>query len=337
MAALVAAGCGSDDSSGGGSSGSAPAGDATPGQTKIRVGLVTDIGGLNDRSFNQLANEGLKRAGSELGVETQVLTSKSNADYVPNLSRLAQQKVDLVIAVGFLMADATDTVASKFPNTKFAIIDVDATTMKHKPANVAGLLFTEQQSGYLAGYLAGLYTKDQGGNTIGAIGGQEIPPVQKYIAGYQKGAQDAAGIKTVFGYSQDFVDQAKCKELALNQIAEGAKVVFQAAGQCGLGVIDAAKDKKVQAVGVDADQSYLGPQMLTSAIKKVDVAVYDAIKAAQDGSFQGGANQVFDVKAGGAGLGKVSPAGAKYKDKVKAIQDKIASGELSDIPETPAK
>jgi basic membrane protein A len=337
MGALVAAGCGSNDSSGGGSSASAPAGDATPGQTKIRVGLVTDIGGLNDRSFNQLANEGLKRAGSELGVETQVLTSKSNADYVPNLSRLAQQKVDLVIAVGFLMADATDTVASKFPNTKFAIIDVDATTMKHKPANVAGLLFTEQQSGYLAGYLAGLYTKDQGGNTIGAVGGQEIPPVQKYIAGYQKGAQDAAGIKTVFGYSQDFVDQAKCKELALNQIAEGAKVVFQAAGQCGLGVIDAAKDKKVQAVGVDADQSYLGPQMLTSAIKKVDVAVYDAIKAAQDGSFQGGANQVFDVKAGGAGLGKVSPAGAKYQDKVKAIQDKIASGELSDIPETPAK
>jgi basic membrane protein A len=338
MAALVTAGCGSDDSSGGGSSSSSPAGAETPDQAKkIRVGLVTDIGGLNDRSFNQLANEGLKRAVSELGVETQVLTSKSNADYVPNLSRLAQQKVDLVIAVGFLMADATDTVAAKFPDTKFAIIDVDATSMKHKPTNVAGLLFTEQQSGYLAGYLAALYAKDQGGDSIGAVGGQEIPPVQKYIAGYQKGAEDAAGIKTVFGYSQDFVDQAKCKELALNQIAEGAKVVFQVAGQCGLGVIDAAKDKKVQAVGVDADQAYLGPQVLTSAIKKVDVAVFDSVKAVQDGSFEGGANQVFDVKAGGAGIGKISPEGTKYEAKVKEIQDKIASGELSDIPETPAK
>jgi basic membrane protein A len=333
MAALVAAGCGSDGSSGGGSSASTPTATAK----KLKVGLVTDIGGLNDRSFNQLANEGLKRAASELGVETKVLPSKSNADYVPNLSSLAQQKYDVVVAVGFLMADATDTVASKFPNTKFAIIDVDATTMKHKPTNVAGLLFTEQQSGYLAGYLAGLYTKDAGGKLIGAVGGQEIPPVQKYIAGYQKGAQDAAGIKTVFGYSQDFVDQAKCKELALNQIAEGAKVVFQVAGQCGLGVIDAAKEKKVQAIGVDADQSYLGPQVLTSAIKKVDVAVFDAIKSAQDGSFKGGADQVFDVKAGGAGIGKVSPAGAKYESKVQGIQAKIASGALSSIPETPAK
>jgi basic membrane protein A len=336
LAALVAAGCGSDSSSGGGSGSSS--GTATPAAAKkIRVGLVTDIGGLNDRSFNQLANEGLKRAASELGVETKVLTSKSNADYVPNLSSLAQQKFDLVVAVGFLMADATDTVASKFPNTKFAIIDVDATSMKHKPTNAAGLLFTEQQSGYLAGYLAGLYTKDQGGKTIGAVGGQEIPPVQKYIAGYQKGATDAAGIKTVFGYSQDFVDQAKCKELALNQIAEGAKVVFQVAGQCGLGVIDAAKEKQVQAVGVDADQSYLGPQVLTSAIKKVDVAVFNAVKAAQDGSFKGGANEIFDVKAGGAGIGKISAAGTKYEAKVKAIQDKIASGALSGIPETPTK
>jgi basic membrane protein A len=333
MGALVAAGCGSDETSGGGS------GSSDEGAKKLKVGLVTDIGGLNDRSFNQLANEGLKRAASELGVQTRVLTSKSNADYVPNLSTLAQQKYDLVIGVGFLMAAATDTVASKFPNAKFAIIDVDATTMKHKPKNVEGLLFTEQQSGYLAGYLAGLYAKDQGGKQVlGAVGGQEIPPVQKYIAGYQAGAKAAnSKVKTLYGYSQDFVDQAKCKELALNQIAEGAQVVFQVAGQCGLGVIDAAKEKGVQAVGVDADQSYLGSQVLTSAIKKVDVAVYNAIKGAQDGSFKGGANTIFDVKAGGAGIGKVSAKGSKYESKVKEVSDKIASGGLSDIPETPSK
>jgi basic membrane protein A len=333
LGALVAAGCGSDDSSGGGSGAS----ETPTTEKKIKVGLVTDIGGLNDRSFNQLANEGLKRAQSELGVETQVLTSKSNADYVPNLSSLAQKKFDVVVAVGFLMAEATDTVAAKFPDTKFAIIDVDATSMKSKPTNVLGLLFAEQQSGYLAGYLAGLYTKDQGGKLISAVGGQEIPPVQKYIAGYQKGAEDAAGIKTVFGYSQDFVDQAKCKELALNHIAEGAKVVFQVAGQCGLGALDAAKEKGAQGVGVDADQGYLGDYIITSAIKKVDVAVFDAIKAAQDGSFEGGANVIFDVKSGGAGIGAVYAEGSKYEAQVKEVQDKIASGELSDIPEEPTK
>jgi basic membrane protein A len=333
LGALVAAGCGSDSSDGGSSgSGSSSSSDSAK---KIKVGLVTDIGGLNDRSFNQLANEGLTRAKSELGVDTRVLTSKSNADYVPNLSTLAQQKYDLVIGVGFLMADAVDTVASKFPTTKFAVIDVDQSTLKHKPANVQGLLFAEQQSGYLAGYLAGLYTKAQGGKqVIGSVGGQKIPPVDHYIAGYQAGAEAAnSGIKTLNGYSQDFVDQAKCKELALNQIAEGAQVVFQVAGQCGLGVLDAAKEKNVQGIGVDADQAYLGPQVLTSAIKKVDVAVFDTVKAAQDGSFKGGTNTTFDLTNDGAGIGKVSPKGAKYEADVKSQADKIKSGSLK-VPDT---
>jgi basic membrane protein A len=335
LGALVAAGCGSDDNSSSSSGGSSTA-TSTPAAKKIKVGLVTDIGGLNDRSFNQLANEGLTRAKSDLGVDTRVLPSKSNADYVPNLSSLAQQKYDLVIGVGFLMADAMDTVASKFPNTKFAIIDVDQTTLKHKPTNVQGLLFKEQQSGYLAGYLAGLYTKDKGGKqVIGSVGGQKIPPVDHYIAGYQAGAKAAdSGIKTLNGYSQDFVDQAKCKELALNQIAQGAQVVFQVAGQCGLGVLDAAKEKGVQGIGVDADQAYLGSQVLTSAIKKVDVAVFDTIKAAQGGSFKGGTNATFDLTNDGAGIGKVSSTGSKYDAKVQAVADKIKSGALSNIPDT---
>jgi basic membrane protein A len=330
----VVAGCGSDDSSS--DSGSSSSGDATatPEAKTLKVGLVTDIGGLNDRSFNQLANDGLTRAKSELGAETRVLTSKSNADYVPNLSTLATQKYDLVIGVGFLMAEAVDTVATKFPDTNFAVIDVDQSTMKNKPSNVQGLLFAEQQSGYLAGYLAGLYTKDKGGDqVIGSVGGQKIPPVDHYIAGYQAGAKAAnPEIKTLNGYSQDFVDQAKCKELALNQIAEGAQVVFQVAGQCGLGVLDAAKEKSVQGIGVDADQSYLGPQVLTSAIKKVDVAVFDSVKAVQDGSFAGGKNTVFDLTNDGAGIGKISEAGAKYETQVTEVSDKIKSGEIKDIP-----
>jgi basic membrane protein A and related proteins len=333
----VVAGCGSsDDNSSSSNSGSSSSSSSTPAAKKIKVGLVTDIGGLNDRSFNQLANEGLQRAKSQLGVDTRVLPSKSNADYVPNLSSLAQQKYDLVIGVGFLMADAMDTVASKFPNTKFAIIDVDQSSLKHKPTNVQGLLFKEQQSGYLAGYLAGLYVKKKGGKqVIGSVGGQKIPPVDHYIAGYQAGAKAAdSGIKTLNGYSQDFVDQAKCKELALNQIAEGAQVVFQVAGQCGLGVLDAAKEKNVQGIGVDADQAYLGPQVFTSALKKVDVAVVNAIKGVQDDKYTGGQDVINSVKSGGIGYGKLNAAGTKYADQVKKVEDDIKSGAIADIPDT---
>jgi basic membrane protein A len=324
----LVAGCGSSNSSGG--SGSSSSSSSTT-KKQLKVGLVTDIGGLNDRSFNQLANEGVQRAQKQLGVQIRVLTSRSDADYIPNLSTLAGQKFDLVIGVGFLMADAMDTVASKFPKTKFAIIDVDQSTLKHKPSNVEGLLFKEQQSGYLAGYLAGLYVKAKGGKqNIGSVGGQKIPPVDHYIAGYQAGAKAAdPGITTENGYSQDFVDQAKCKELALNQIQQGAQVVFQVAGQCGLGAIDAAKEKGVQAIGVDADQSYLGPEVLTSAIKKVDVAVFDTVKAAQAGKFQGGTNQTFEVSNGGAGLGKISATGQKYASKVQAVQQKLSSGSIT--------
>jgi basic membrane protein A and related proteins len=327
----VVTACGEDEpaSSGG------TASEGTPAAKKIKVGLVTDIGGLNDRSFNQLANEGLERAKSELGVDTRVLISKANSDYVPNLSTLAQQKYDLVIGVGFLMAEAMDTVASKFPNTKFAIIDVDATGLKSKPTNVSGALFAEQEAGYLVGYMTGLYLKDEGGGTAGSVGGQKIPPVDHYIAGYQKGVKDAdPDAKVVNAYSQKFDDPAPCKEIALDQIAKGAKVVFQVAGGCGLGALDAAKEKGVQGIGVDADQAYLGDQIMTSALKKVDVAVYDEIKAVQDGSFKGGDNRLFDVKSGGVGIGKTNEVGAKYADQIKEQQDKISSGELTDIPDT---
>jgi basic membrane protein A len=330
---FAVAACGEDEPSSGSGSNNTPA--STPTAKSIKVGLVTDIGGLNDRSFNQLANQGLERAKSELGVDTRVLVSKTNSDYVPNLSTLAQQKYDLVVGVGFLMADAMNTVASKFPDTKFAVIDVDATTLKSKPANVAGLLFKEQEAGYLVGYMAGLYLKDNGGGTAASVGGQKIPPVDHYIAGYQKGVKDAnPDAKVANGYSQKFDDPAPCKELALNQIADGAKVVFQVAGGCGLGALDAAKEKGVQGIGVDADQAYLGSQIMTSALKKVDVAVFDTAKAAQDGSFKGGANTVFDVKSGGVGIGKTNTEGAKYEAQVKEVQDKIASGEITDIPDT---
>jgi basic membrane protein A and related proteins len=331
------AACGDDDdaSSGGGGGGASTAQESA--KKSIKVGLVTDIGGLNDRGFNQLANDGLERAKKELGVQGRVITSSKNSDYIPNLGTFGQQGYDLVIGNGFLMGDAVATSAKRFPKSKFAIIDFSQAAMKGKPTNAQGLVFKEQEGGYLVGYLAGLYAKDNNADTVSVIGGQKVPAVDHYIAGYQAGAKAAnPDITVLSGYSQDFVDQAKCKELALSQIGRGSKVVFAAAGQCGLGAIDAAKERDVQAIGVDNDQSFLGPQVITSATKKVDVAVYDAIKAAQDGTFKGGSDLVFDVKNEGMGVGKISPAGQKYASKIDEVKQKIASGEITP-PEEPAK
>jgi basic membrane protein A len=335
MSTVVAA-CGDDEESSSGSN--EPAATASP-EKKVKIGMVTDIGGLNDRSFNESAYKGLKRAESELGAEIRVITSKSNADYVPNLSTLARQKFDLVIAVGFLMGEATEKVANSFPTTNFAIIDYPQAIMKSKPKNVSGLLFKENEAGYLVGYMAGLYVKDKGGDqVISAVGGQQVPAVDSYIAGYQKGAADAnPKVKVLYGYSQDFVDQAKCKELALNHLGEGAQVVFAVAGGCGLGALDAAKQKGAQGIGVDADQAYLGDHIMTSALKKVDEAAFTAAKEVQDGSFKPGTDTVFDVKSGGVGFGKTNDVGAKYADKVDAQLKKMKSGEITDIPTKPSK
>jgi basic membrane protein A and related proteins len=337
IGSFAVAACGSDDDDSSTSGGAAATTSTAAPAKKIKVGLVTDIGGLNDRSFNALANKGLKDAQAQLGIEGRVLISKSNADYTPNLTTLAQQKYDLVISVGFLMAEATEKVAGKFPDTKFAIVDGSAAGMKSKPTNVEGLLFAEQEAGYLVGYLSGLYAKDNDVTTVGSIGGQKIPPVDHYIAGYQAGAKKAdPSIKTLNGYSQDFVDQAKCKEIALDQISKGAKVVFQVAGQCGLGVLDAAKEKSVQGIGVDADQGYIGPQVFTSALKKVDVAVFNAIKGVQEDKYTGGQDVLNNVKSGGIGYGKLNSAAEKYADQIKKVQDDIAAGTISDIPDTVA-
>jgi basic membrane protein A and related proteins len=327
--ALGLAACGDDDDDGGGGGGGEAQGEA------IKAGVVTDIGGLNDRSFNMLANRGRKRAQAELGTETRVLISDSNADYVPNLTTLAQQRFDLTVAVGALMSDATNTVASQLPSSNFAIVDFSAMGLKDKPKNVEGLLFKEQEAGYLAGYVAGLWAKDNNAKAVSTVGGQKLAPVDRYIAGFHAGAKQAyPGVETLNGYSQDFVDQAKCKEIALDQIAKGSKVVFQVAGGCGLGALDAAKEKGVQGVGVDADQAYLGDHILTSAVKAVDLAVFESIKRVQEGSFKGGTDVTYSVENGGVGIGKISAEGQKYADQVKEIENQIESGEITNIPDT---
>jgi basic membrane protein A len=335
--ALVLGACGSSSSSsttaaGGGSSTSSSS-SASGGSFK--VGLVTDIGGLNDKGFNHLAYTGLLLAESKLGIKGTVLQSTTPADYLPNLTKLAQAGNNLVISVGFLMAAATAQVAKQFPSVHFAIIDNPASVAPDNLKNIEGLLFREQQAGYLVGYLAGLYSKAHGYKTVSSVGGQKIPPVDHYIAGYQAGAKAAdPGIKTLNGYSQDFVAQDKCKNIALNQIQQGAKVVFQVAGACGLGALSAAQAQGAQGIGVDADQSYLGSYILSSAEKRVDLAVYNAIKALQGGTFTGAGDVFNDVSNGGIGYGKIGPAGTQFAPQIAKIFGEIKSGQLSNIPST---
>ena len=325
---LLAASCGSG---GDGASGTT---ESTP--TGIKVGLITDLGQLNDNGFNEFAYNGLKRAERELGVQGRVIESRSAADYIPNMTSLARKDYDLIIGVGYAQGDAIASTAKAFPDTKFAIVDVDHATLKGAPANVEGLLFREEQVGYLVGYLAALSAMRAGGNTISAVGGIKEPPVDRYIAGYRAGATAAVpGIKVKWGYSQDWVDQAKCKELALDQIAAGSKVVFQVAGGCGLGALLAAKQNKVWGIGVDADQSFLGPHVLTSGLKGVDNAVFLTAKAVEDGTFVGGGNAVFGLNEDGVGLGRFSAdANADDIAKTKEVEQEIADGTIDGIPTT---
>jgi basic membrane protein A len=331
--ALLIVGCGKRADSGGDDGGDSGGGSGP------KVGLVTDLGGLNDRSFNALANKGLEQAEAELDASGTVLESKSAADYEKNLGQLAQQGMDLTIGVGFLMADPIKLVSAKATDSKFAIIDYSVEDLG-KPANVRGLIFKEQEAGYLAGALAGIAEEDStlkglnGKKVVSAIGGQKIPPVEKYIAGYQAGVKAfCKGCEVLVDYSQDFIDQAKCQDRANSQISKGSDIVFQVAGGCGLGALDAAKTKGVWGIGVDADQAYLGAHILTSAIKKVDVAVLNTIMSIEDDSFQGGSDGVYGLAEEGVGLGEIAPAAKAYEAQLASVIEDIKAGKI-DIPTT---
>ena len=304
----------------------------------IKIGLVTDVGGLNDKSFNALANQGRLDAAKELGVETSVTESKKQEDYVPNLTNYAQQKYDLIISVGFLMTNATWQVAKQFPEQKFAIIDGAPANAKGETENlpnVANLFFKEQEAGYLVGVIAATMAKDKVGkathNTVCSMGGIPIPPVDRFIAGYQDAVKTVSPSTTILnGYSNDFVDQAKGKEVGLNHISKNCDILFQVAGGSGLGYIAAAKEKGVYAIGVDADQADVAPgTVITSALKRVNKAVYDTAKAVKDKAYKAG-DSFFSAKNDGIGYGKLDPVVPKSaKDAAdKALAD-IKEGKIT--------
>jgi basic membrane protein A and related proteins len=331
---ILGVGCGGDDDEGNGG-----AADTTTAETDTgasgegaRVGLVSDVGRFNDRSFNQSALEGLNRAEDELGVMGRPIESRQTADYVPNLSSLAREDFDLSIAVGFLLAEATNTTATRFPDSNFAIIDYSVKAPPFKSnSNVQGLTFATNENSYMIGCLAALMAKRQGGQqVISAVGGVKLPTVDIFIAGYQAGAKKCnPQIRVLVGYSQDFVAQDKCKEIALNQIAQGSQVIFQVAGGCGLGALDAAKQRNKWGIGVDRDQSNLGPHILTSAVKRVDQSVFLTAQAVKDGEFKGGTDAVFNLENEGVAVGKISSeVPQELIDQMSELKQQIIDGTI---------
>lgn len=311
---------------------------------KIKVGLVTDIGGLNDKSFNHLAYVGLEKAKQDFGIEDHVVESKTGDDYIPNLTGFASKGYNLVIGVGFLMGAAVGTVSGQFPNVNFAIIDAagtDANGNDLHHSNVLSLLFKEQDAGAMVGVIAGMLEKQgkakKNKGVISAVGGVSIPPVNHYIAGYKwAAAMEDPGIKVLIGYSNDFTDPAKCKSVAQSQVNQGADVLFQVAGGCGLGVLQEGTQAGVYSIGVDADQKDADPSVIASALKKVDVATYTAIQNVTKNQFQGGV-LTFDIQNGGAGYQVDNiTLPADIQAELDKVQGEIKSGALTPPADIPA-
>jgi len=316
------------------------AGTAGSSQAAFKMAIVTDIGSLQDKSFNELANKGRLQAQKELGIKTRVYVTLKAEDRLPNLLAAATEGYNLIFGVGFFHAEPLNTVAPRYPEQMFSGIDVTKFLLEAKPANYTGVVFSEHEAGYLVGYLAALTAKRQGGKqVISSVGANPVPAIVKYMSGYIQGAKKAnPKIKVLSNYANDptFSDQAKCKEVALRQIARGSQVVFQVAGGCGLGALSAAKEKKVWGIGVDADQSYIGKHMLTSATKKVDVSVVAVTKLAKAGKLKGDTDVLYNVKNGGIGYGKVSKTVPKADiAKLEAIKKQIASGKIKPKEKVP--
>ena len=290
---------------------------------EFKIGLITDVGGVNDGSFNQSAWEGLEKAGEELGVEVNYLESATDADYQPNMETFVDEDYDLIISVGYMLADATREAAEANPDTKFAIIDDSSIDLP----NVTSLMFKAEQASYLVGYVAGLTTKT---NNIGFVVGMTNETMNQFGYGYCAGAIDANPDITVQQFNANsFADSATGKTMANTAITNGADIVFQAAGATGLGVIEACQEAGVYAIGVDSDQSSIAPKtVLTSAMKRVDNAVYDAVQELIDDKLEGGV-QTFDLAAGGVGIAPsqdlISDDVIKAVDEVK---EKIISGDV---------
>lgn len=319
-------GCG-NKSDGGESTGS-PSGNASK---KMKVGIVFDSGGKDDKSFNASAWRGIERAMTDFSIEEAHIESKSEKDYESNLAALADSGCEVIFSVGINTAKALEAVAPKYPKVKFAIID----GVVDQP-NVRSLLFNEEQGSFLAGYLAGLMTKT---NKIGFVGGMEIDLIKKFYSGYAAGAYTANPKVEILPdkYAGSWNDADLAKTAAVSLFTQRADIVYHAAGKAGIGVFNAAKESGKHAIGVDSDQDEIYPGViLTSMIKRVDESVYSTIKDVLDEKFTPG-SKVYDLAAGGVGLSEMKYTkdliGKEKIDKVNAAAEEIKAGKIK-VPTT---
>ena len=290
-------------------------GNASAGGRQLRIGLVLEqpLVSRSGDPFQYGAYRGLVRAARDLHIRAKAVApnpSGSGDKYLPPMEYLARQHYDLVIAVGTLEVDALAQTARRFPGERFALLDGPRRAVKHAPPNVEGTVFHTEQAAYLAGFVAARMADRAGRrHVVSSVAGIPIEPVQAYVAGFRAGARRAdPGIKLLNAYTYDFTNPTNCRHAALGQIARGSTAVFDVAGACGVGALDAAKRKGVYGIGVDTDQSYLGRYILTSVVKNLDAAVYDLARRLVDGRLRTGGDLNFDLRNHGVGLGKFSPA-----------------------------
>ena len=311
---------------------------------KLKVGLVTDTGGVHDKSFNQSAWVGVQKAASEFGLDAKFIESKQPTDYDKNIDQFATENYDVIITVGFLMGDSTAAKAKQYPNIKFAIIDNSYAPTKDSVAcpdtvkdcyvdggltNVTSLMFQEDEVGFLAGVVAAGMSKT---GTVCTVSGMEIPPVVRYVVGFQNGAKWMnPNINTLNVYIPSFTDPAKGKETGQSMIDQGCDVVFGVGGNTGNGGLLAAKEKGLMAIGVDVDQYNTYPEvkdaLLTSAAKNVDAAVYNYLKTINDGTSKAGI-MIANLKNGGTGLAPYHDWESKIPDSVKNKVNEAKAGLL---------
>ena len=319
MTASFLTGCGSNTES------------TNNGSDKLTVAMVSDVAGINDQSYNQSAWEGLERAKKELGIEIKYLESQQDSDYATNVETLADEEVDLIIGVGSKLADTIKDAAENYPDQKFAIIDE---TYPEIPSNVKSVLFESEQASYLVGLIAGKMSETK---NVGFIGGLDIPVINTFKYGYMAGVKAAdANCEIQAQYANSFNDQAKGKAITNQMISKGADVVFTAAGDVGTGSMEAIKEANKYGIGVDRDQSDLAPQnILTSAIKRVDVGMYETVKELVEGKFQGGTSTTYGLEQNGIGIADTT-SNLVPQDVLDFVNEKIEelkAGKIS-VPKT---
>jgi basic membrane protein A len=318
---------------------SGAASSAQAARQQVSVGMVLVAPSVG-RDYVSSPVAGLERAVRQFRIKGLALTPTVREGFAPSLTSLANEGYDLIMGIGFEEGADMVQVARRFPHTRFALIDTSVSQLgPHSPKNVLGLVFREQQVGYLAGYLAALKEDlRHRPHVVSTVGGvADVPAVQRYIAGFQAGARKAdPQIRLLNDYSNDFDNADICKGLARAQIAKGSGVVFQVAGGCGLGALEAAGASHVFGIGVDSNQSYLGRYILTSALKRWDRAVFQAIRELQAGSLPRSGDIVFGYRSGDMGLAPISRVVPRsIVQRIEALERAMAAGRIRNIPTCP--